>query len=73
MNTPSNPTEETPTFEEALRRLEEIVALLERDEVGLEEALQVYEEGVHLARRCLQRLEAAELRVQTLRLDTDAP
>ena len=57
------------TFEEALRRLEALVESLEADETGLEEALQAYEEGVELARFCLQRLETAELRVQELALE----
>ena len=56
-------------FEEALQRLESLVALLEADEASLEEALQAYEEGVHLARHCLARLHTAELRVQELALE----
>ncbi|WP_457653763.1 exodeoxyribonuclease VII small subunit [Rhodocaloribacter sp.] len=57
------------SFEQAVRRLEEIVEMLEQDPPDLETALQLYEEGVLLARHCLQRLDAAELRVQELALE----
>lgn len=66
----STPDTSTPaTFEEALRRLEALVAQLEADDADLESALKAYEEGVALARRCQERLEAAELRVQELALE----
>ncbi|ARA91710.1 MAG: exodeoxyribonuclease VII small subunit [Bacteroidetes bacterium] len=60
-----------PSFEHALARLEALVDTLEHDETTLEEALHAYEEGVALARFCLERLNAAELRVQELRLEED--
>jgi exodeoxyribonuclease VII small subunit len=56
-------------FEAALRRLEALVALLENEAPDLETALQAYEEGVLLARHCLERLQTAELRVQELALE----
>ncbi|HMB91229.1 MAG TPA: exodeoxyribonuclease VII small subunit [Rhodothermales bacterium] len=57
------------TFEDALKRLEAIAETLENDEAGLEAALKAYEEGVLLARYCLDRLDTAEFRVQELALD----
>ena len=57
------------TFEQAVQRLETLVEKLDDDEAGLEQALQAYEEGVLLARYCLERLDAAELRVQELALE----
>lgn len=57
------------TFEQALRRLEEIVESLEDETPELEEALSSYEEGTALARHCLERLEKAELRIDELSLD----
>ena len=57
------------TFEQAVQRLEALVEKLEDDEAGLEEALHAYEEGVLLARYCLERLDTAELRVQELALE----
>ncbi len=57
------------TFEETLARLEQIVETLEDEPPALDEALDAYEEGVTLARACLERLEAAELRVEELSID----
>ncbi len=68
-STASSELPEDLTFEQAVRRLEEIVEVLEQDPPDLEASLQLYEEGVLLARHCLQRLDAAELRVQELALE----
>ena len=57
------------TFEQALQRLESLVETLENEETGLDKALEAYEEGVVLSRYCLDRLSAAELRVQELGLE----
>jgi exodeoxyribonuclease VII small subunit len=59
---------ETLQFSEALKRLEEIVALLEKDTTELDVALKAYEEGTQIARNCLDRLKEAELRVEELKL-----
>ncbi len=59
------------SFEAAVKRLEDIVAALEDDQLDLEQALEAYEEGVALARVCLTRLDSAELRIQELRIDND--
>ena len=42
--TDEGPGEAPPTFEEALRRLDEVVARLESGEVGLEEAVALFEQ-----------------------------
>jgi len=54
------------SFEETLAELERRVKLLEAGEVPLDEALRHFEEGVALARRCHEQLEAAEQRVAAL-------
>lgn len=64
-----SPDQEGLSFEAAVKRLEDIVAALEDDRLDLEEALAAYEEGVALARLCLQRLDSAELRIQELKID----
>jgi exodeoxyribonuclease VII small subunit len=53
-------------FEDQLERLEGVVRRLEDDSVGLEEALDLFERGMELARRCRTRLEAVEQRVERL-------
>lgn len=50
-------------FEEKLKRLEEIVGLLDSSEVPLEDALKVYEEGIGLANELRKFLESAELKI----------
>ncbi|GMU37946.1 MAG: exodeoxyribonuclease VII small subunit [Phycisphaerae bacterium] len=58
-----------PTFEEALQRLEAIAEQIERGQIGLEESIARYEEGVQLIRHCRDVLARAELRVQQLQID----
>ena len=59
-------TEETPTFEAALKQLEEIVQKLEKGELPLEESLVLYEKGIGLSRLCHGKLEEAEGRIEVL-------
>jgi exodeoxyribonuclease VII small subunit len=54
------------TLEARLRRLEEILARMESDDVALEEALALFEEGVGHVRAAEEVLSAAELRVEEL-------
>ncbi|MBA3259843.1 MAG: exodeoxyribonuclease VII small subunit [Gemmatimonadales bacterium] len=49
-----------------LSRLEEIVRRLEADDVELDVALALFEEGVARLRAARERLSAAELKVQTV-------
>lgn len=64
----TDPTE-TPDFEARLRQLEAIVEQLENDMPPLKEALASYEEGVTIARDCLEQLDQAELRIRNLKLE----
>lgn len=57
---------EEMTYEQALAELEEIVAKLESGENPLQEAMQLYERGQALVKRCSQLLEEAELKVRKL-------
>jgi exodeoxyribonuclease VII small subunit len=66
----SNPAAREPepalNFEEALRRLEQIVEALERGEPELSSALEKYEQGVHLLAHCQSALEKAKRAVALL-------
>jgi exodeoxyribonuclease VII small subunit len=53
-------------FEASLRRLEEILAALEDQQVGLDASLKLFEEGVGLLRTASTELERAETKVQML-------
>lgn len=59
----------SPKFEDALARLEQIVATLEAGNLSLDESLKAFEEGVALVRYCGQCLEAAERRIEVLTRD----
>ena len=53
-------------FEENLARLEEISNLLESQEIGLEEAISIFEEGIKLSKLCASTLKKAELKITEL-------
>lgn len=54
------------SFEDAMRRLDEIVAALENGELGIEESIARYDEAMTLRAHCLRILEQAELRIQKI-------
>ncbi len=54
-------------FEELFRRLDETVTKLEEGGLTLEQSLALYEEGMSLAQRCQEMLDAAELKVSQLK------
>lgn len=58
-------------FEDAIKRLEEIVAELEKGDLQLDTALMMFEEGVRLSKECLKILDNAEKRVEILMQDRD--
>jgi exodeoxyribonuclease VII small subunit len=55
------------TFEELQRELEDVVARLERGDVGVDEAIELARRGEKLYRACVERLERAELRLEESR------
>ncbi len=56
-------------FEQAERELSEIVARLERGDVGLDDAIELWRRGDTLHRRCLALLDAAEALIEELTAD----
>lgn len=56
-------------FEEALSELESIVRRLEDEQLSLDEAISLFEEGIKLSRFCAARLEEAEKKVSLLLKD----
>ena len=58
-------------FEAAMKRLDEVVESLSRENVSLEESLRLYEEGVALVRQCSERLECVERKINVLRMTAD--
>ncbi len=53
-------------FEKSLQQLEKIVTQMEGGELGLEDSLNQFEQGIKLAKNCQDTLSNAELRVQQL-------
>jgi exodeoxyribonuclease VII small subunit len=62
----SRPMADELGFDQILGRLRDVVARLESGELSLEQSLEIYEEGVQLARRGQQLLATAEKRVEIL-------
>ena len=56
-------------FEDDLARLKEISNLLEDNEIGLDDAIALYEEGIKLSKNCIKKLEDAQLKITELKKD----
>ena len=59
---------EKPTFEQSMDRLDQIVSLLEKNEIALEEAIGLFEEGLNLVQDLETQLQGYENKVQELML-----
>ena len=53
-------------FQEAMSRLDEIVALLNNNELELEEAMSLFEEGLKLSTQCEKQLKKFEAKMDQL-------
>ena len=51
------------SYEEAIKRLEAIVGLLEKNEVPLEESIALFQEGIELSQYCNHKLENFQYKV----------
>lgn len=58
-------------FESALEKLEEIVDKLESGDIGLDESLKLYEEGMKLLKFCSSKLDEVEKKIEMLVKDKD--
>ena len=54
------------SFEDKLKRLEAITNQLENNGPGLEQSIELFEEGVKLSKECISILEKAELKISSL-------
>lgn len=59
------------TFEESLKKLETIVAQLERGDLQLEESMKLFEEGMQLSAECKKQLDEADGKVEILTRQRD--
>ncbi len=58
-------------FEKALADLENIVQRLDENDLSLDEALSLFEEGIKLSRFCSQKLDSVEDKVEILLRDDE--
>ncbi|MGB0661346.1 MAG: exodeoxyribonuclease VII small subunit [Mangrovicoccus sp.] len=56
------------SFEEAMTALETVVGQLEKGDVGLDQAITLYERGAQLKAHCEAKLKAAEEKVSQITL-----
>jgi exodeoxyribonuclease VII small subunit len=62
----SNNEPQALSFEQAIEKLETIVAKLESGDVPLEQAIELYQEGMRLSHLCGQKLEQVERSIEML-------
>lgn len=61
--------EDKTNFEESLKKLKKIVEELEKEDVPLDDALKLFEDGIKLSDICKSQLEEADKKVQVLLKD----
>ena len=61
------------SFEDALERLKQIVATLEKGEAGLSDSMKLFEEGTALAALCSRKLDEAKQKVTLLTQGDNGP
>ena len=62
-------TNKNQSFEDKMKRIDEIVVKLDNDDITLEESLNLYKEGVTLTKECDDILKNAQLNIEELTKD----
>lgn len=57
------------TFESMIKELETIVAKMEKGEIPLDKAIELYEKGTNLAIKCNKALDNAEIKIQNVDIE----
>ena len=57
------------TFEQAMSRLEEIIAALENNQISLEKSVDLFQEGIKLSQICSDKLAGIEDKVAKILVD----
>ena len=60
-----------PTFENAMKQLENIVRELESGNLSLDDSIKKFEEGIKLSKFCSAKLDETEKRITTLTKEQD--
>lgn len=56
-------------FEKAIERLSEINEKLESDEISLDEAIELFKEGIELSKLCQKKLDEAKLELEKAEIE----
>ena len=59
------------TFEEGIKRLEEIVKALDDEKINLEKSIELFEEGVKVAKECMEILGGAKGKITVIKEELD--
>ena len=63
------PIKKDLSFEESLKKLEEIVDQLESGEINLENSVKLYEEGMILKKNCDDKLKKIEAQIKKIKIE----
>ncbi|MDC6448166.1 exodeoxyribonuclease VII small subunit [Alphaproteobacteria bacterium] len=63
--------EKDSNFESNLKKLEQIVEKLESGEIGLEESVKLYEEGMKIKKVCDKKLQDIEMQIKKIRIENN--
>ncbi len=58
-------------FEKQIKRLEEIVSVLEKGEISLDEMIDLYSEGTKIVNSCSQSLEEARVKITKISRESE--
>lgn len=61
------------SFEVAIKKLEEIVMLLDEGKLTLDETLMLYEEGIRIYRYCSSKLDNTEQKISLMMNENEVP
>ena len=64
-------TEKKLTFEENLKKLEDIVEQLESGEIDLERSVELYEKGMILKNNCEEKLKKVEIQIKKIKIENN--
>ena len=59
------------SFEEGLKKLENIVEQLESGDIDLEKSVKLYEEGMMLKKNCEDKLKKVEMQIKKIKVENN--
>ena len=59
------------SFEDSLKKLEDIVDKLESGDIDLEKSVELYEEGMRLKTSCEEKLKKVEIKIKKIKIENN--